>query len=66
METKGMRRLHRYSNRFKITAVKFANLPGILIQDVAGILGINNCGQIVGNFKNPQGTLGFFYNSCNL
>ena len=36
-----MRRVHRYSNEFKITAVKLAGLPGTLIQDVAKALDIH-------------------------
>jgi transposase len=36
-----MRRVHRYSNEFKITAVKLAALPGTLIQDVAKALDIH-------------------------
>jgi len=36
-----MRRLGRYSNEFKITAIRLASLPGTLIQDVAKILDIH-------------------------
>ncbi len=36
-----MRRLNRYSNEFKITAIKLAGMPGVLIQDVAKILDIH-------------------------
>jgi transposase len=36
-----MRRVHRYSNEFKITAIKLASLPGTLIQDVAKALDIH-------------------------
>jgi len=36
-----MRRVHRYSNEFKITAIRLASLPGTLIQDVAKILDIH-------------------------
>lgn len=36
-----MRRVHRYSNEFKITAIKLAGLPGTLIQDVAKALDIH-------------------------
>ena len=36
-----MRRVHRYSNEFKITAIKLASLPGTLIQDVAMVLDIH-------------------------
>jgi transposase len=35
------RRLSRYSNEFKITAIRLANLPGTLIQDVAKVLDIH-------------------------
>jgi hypothetical protein len=38
MGTGRMRRVHRYSNEFKITAIKLASLPGTLIQDVAMVL----------------------------
>jgi transposase-like protein len=36
-----MRKLQRYSNEFKITAIKLADLPGTRIQDVARILYIH-------------------------
>ena len=36
-----MRRVHRYSNEFKITAIKLASLPGTLIQDAAKALDIH-------------------------
>jgi transposase len=36
-----MRRVSRYSNEFKITAIRLASLPGTLIQDVAKILDIH-------------------------
>lgn len=29
---------HRYSNEFKITAIKLAGYPGMLTQDVAAVL----------------------------
>ena len=35
------RRVSRYSNEFKITAIRLASLPGTLIQDVAKILDIH-------------------------
>jgi transposase len=35
------RRVNRYSNEFKITAVKMTTLPGTLVQDVAKILDIH-------------------------
>jgi transposase-like protein len=35
-----MRKVHRYSNEFKITAVRLTDLPGTLIQDVAKALDI--------------------------
>lgn len=35
------RRVNRYSNEFKITAIKLAGMPGTLIQDVAKILDIH-------------------------
>jgi transposase len=36
-----MRRVGRYSNEFKITAIRLATLPGTLIQDVAKVLDIH-------------------------
>lgn len=36
-----MRKVHKYSDEFKITAVKLTSLPGTLIQDVAEILDIH-------------------------
>jgi transposase len=36
-----MRRVGRYSNEFKITAIRLASLPGTLIQDVAKVLDIH-------------------------
>jgi transposase len=36
-----MRKVQRYSNEFKITAIRLAGLPDTLIQDVARILGIH-------------------------
>jgi transposase len=36
-----MRRVSRYSNEFKITAIRLAGMPGTLIQDVAKILDIH-------------------------
>jgi transposase len=36
-----MRRVSRYSNEFKITAIRLAGLPGTLIQDVAKVLDIH-------------------------
>ena len=36
-----MRRVSRYSNEFKITAIRLAGLPGALVQDVAKILDIH-------------------------
>ena len=35
------RKVSRYSNEFKITAIRFANLPGTYLQDVAKILDIH-------------------------
>jgi len=35
------RRVNRYSNEFKITAIRLASLPGTLIQDVAKVLDIH-------------------------
>jgi transposase len=36
-----MRKVHRYSNEFKITAVKLTEMPGTFIQDVARVLDIH-------------------------
>lgn len=36
-----MRKVHRYSDEFKVTAVKLASLPGAFIQDVARVLDIH-------------------------
>jgi len=36
-----MRKVQRYSNEFKITAIRLASMPGTLIQDVARILDIH-------------------------
>jgi transposase len=36
-----MRKVGRYSNEFKITAIRLANLPGTYLQDVAKILDIH-------------------------
>jgi transposase len=36
-----MRKVSRYSNEFKITAIRLAGLPGALVQDVAKILDIH-------------------------
>ncbi|HME43943.1 MAG TPA: transposase [Syntrophorhabdales bacterium] len=41
MPSAKMRKVHRYSNEFKITAVKLTDLPGTLIQDVAKALDIH-------------------------
>src|SRR3954451_24895142 len=37
----GPRKLNRYSERFKATAVALSSVPGVLIQDVAEALGIH-------------------------
>jgi transposase len=36
-----MRKVHKYSNEFKITAIKLTSLPGTFIQDVARVLDIH-------------------------
>jgi len=36
-----MRKVGRYSNEFKITAIRLANLPGTYLQDVAKVLDIH-------------------------
>lgn len=38
---KGPRKVHRYSNEFKVKAVRLAALPGVLSQDVASALDIH-------------------------
>jgi transposase len=37
----GPRKIARYGDRFKATAVKLSSLPGVLIQDVAAALDIH-------------------------
>ncbi len=37
----GPRKIHRYSNEFKVTAVKLSGLPGVAVQDVARELDIH-------------------------
>ncbi len=37
----GMKKVNRYSNEFKITAIRLAGMPGTLLQDVAKILNIH-------------------------
>jgi transposase len=37
----GPRRIAKYEERFKATAVKLSSLPGVLIQDVAAALDIH-------------------------
>ena len=41
MAKAGARRIERYGDRFKATAVKLSSLPGVLIQDVAAALDIH-------------------------
>jgi transposase-like protein len=41
MARAGPRKIARYGDRFKATAVKLSNLPGVLIQDVAQALDIH-------------------------
>ena len=41
MARAGPRKVARYGDRFKATAVKLSNLPGVLIQDVAAALDIH-------------------------
>jgi len=41
MARAGPRKVARYGERFKATAVKLSNLPGVLIQDVAQALDIH-------------------------
>lgn len=36
-----MRKVHKYSDEFKITAIKLTDLPGTFIQDVARVLDIH-------------------------
>ena len=40
MARAGPRKVARYGDRFKATAVKLSSLPGVLIQDVAQALDI--------------------------
>ncbi len=41
MARAGPRKINRYGDRFKATAVKLSSLPGVLIQDVAAALDIH-------------------------
>ena len=41
MARAGPRKIERYGDRFKATAVKLSSLPGVLIQDVAAALDIH-------------------------
>lgn len=41
MARAGPRKVDRYGDRFKATAVKLSSLPGVLIKDVAAALGIH-------------------------
>ena len=41
MPKAGLRKVNRYTDEFKITAVKLSQLSGVLIQDVAGELDIH-------------------------
>ncbi len=41
MARSGPRKVARYGERFKATAVKLSSLPGVLIQDVAAALDIH-------------------------
>ena len=41
MARSGPRKVARYGDRFKATAVKLSSLPGVLIQDVAAALDIH-------------------------
>ncbi len=41
MAKPGLRKVHRYSDEFKVTAVKLSSLHGVLIQDVARELDIH-------------------------
>lgn len=41
MARAGPRKVSRYGDRFKATAVKLSSLPGVLIQDVAAALDIH-------------------------
>ena len=42
MARSGPRKVARYGDRFKATAVKLSSLPGVLIQDVAAALDIHS------------------------
>ena len=41
MAKAGVRKIAKYGERFKATAVKLSSLPGVLIQDVAAALDIH-------------------------
>ena len=41
MARAGLRKVERYGDRFKATAVKLSSLPGVMIKDVAAALDIH-------------------------
>lgn len=41
MARPGLRKIHRYSNEFKATAVRLSQMPGVAVQDVAASLDIH-------------------------
>lgn len=41
MAKPGLRKIHRYSDEFKATAVRLSHLPGVAVQDVATSLDIH-------------------------
>ena len=41
MARPGLRKIHRYSDEFKATAVRLSQLPGVAVQDVAASLDIH-------------------------
>lgn len=41
MAKPGLRKIHRYSDEFKATAVRLSQLPGVAVQDVAASLDIH-------------------------
>jgi transposase len=47
----GLRKVHRYSTEFKLTAVKLSSMPGVQVQTVADALDIHP-------FVTPAGSSG--------
>jgi transposase-like protein len=50
----GPRKIARYGDRFKATAVKLSSLPGVLIKDVAAMSDVGHPGCIEASDYGPQ------------